>query len=1636
MTEVRSRLVIEISAENARRNAEALGRELQNIERNGTYATTSMDNMSVAARKLAGHLTALVTIGSGIEKLDLYTNLENRLKLVTNSQIELNRATEDTFKIAQRTGSAWDSAAQVYQRFANNARTLGLNMQHTARLTETVSKAVAISGASTASADAALTQFGQALASGTLRGEELNSVMEQTPGLAQAIAEGMGITVGELRKVAATGAITSEALVRALDKAKDSVDNLFSKTDFTIGQSFTMLNNELTKFVGEAGKGSGATKAISESVQTLAKNLETVTDVLMIGGAYYAGTYIPAIYKAVAAQANKIQSTMASIKAEEDANALRLRTTQAELNAAQAEMTRARDAIVAAEEKVRAEQMKANAVIASAQAEVAAQREVIASKIAAKQATIAEIAAERAVAKQRIDSALSTADRTAAIAKNTELKQAQALATRQLNTLESKLASTTIENSPKVIAANQSVNAAKQAQVAVTNAQTASTERLTVATSECRVAQDALTGGQLRIRAMASGLLGVLGGPAGLAGMAVAVGASMLLMSSNTDEATQSLAEQKKTVGELADAYNKLSTAQLYEEQKKLQKEAEKAKDAMELALTSAQSIAPNVPTMGATPKEIQQNLDFKKTLDQIQQGTLSVVDAQRQMQKQGFSKDQINDAAEAFSRFSENKDNFHKLTIDLDMVNARIKTSNGLYDEGASQAENYRAEISRVDKAYDTSNTALLTFAQGLMDVSEHQGTSTKQLNTARDALEKYSKGQGKASDLAIIFNKNLKISPENTKTFVDQAKETDKLKTEQTNLNKQLEQTNKQQAEYEKHHQSYISQAQEKKEAIEQQTTAQQNLNKAMRESADKDIGKLNLQIRNEAYNGGSEHGQRWLKFLDKFKSDNKLDQSKVLTDDQKKIATELFLKQEQLYAVEQKNTTELDKQKKLREDAQKIAEKTIKSRTVDSVIGRGEGNYNSYNRGKAGDSTGNPLGLNLQNMTVAQVRALQKKGSVMAVGKYQTIPSTLQGAIDSGVIQQSERFTAELQERIVRQYLLTAKKGRNNIEDYIKGKSDNLTAANIDLSKEFASVENPLTGKSNYAGKGGNKASISAKQAQDALKASRELYAQAIASGKSAKQAWQEAFNSSISFVDGSQQQKDLLGYVKEFEDAEKKRIEIRKLYESKELKDLADHTQKLKDIQENFGDSNEGRKLTDAENNRFTSQQELTKLKREYDLKSFKMTEDQKLVYSIQIQQKDIEASTELNDTQKTEAIDALKYKFNYELTQIDLLKRERLLAAQEAAGKENEFIVARYKLERDKLKEVQGIDEDELQIRKALLEQQQSKTLGKDVEDNAKQWSSMKRGFTGISDGQFTSISDSTREKTKVNDDFKKSRLTFVDNDESQKTDDVQSLYDQQLISLQEFEDAKTEITQQAAEQRAQIEQDAQETQAQIDKDAQERTLQTKLMYGEQIFGSMTEMLKASGDDQSAIYKTMFATEKAFAIASAAVQIPDAISKALNNPYPLNLVAMANVASLGATVVSNISAVSAGFKTGGYTGDGGVNDVAGVVHGKEFVLTAEATQRVGVNALNAINNGADIRSAQQAQQTASVIKENGTNINIHNHANANVGAQRNSDGSVSIQVVEKMLKQSWSKLGDANSHESKQMSRNTGAGRIR
>lgn len=316
MTEQTSRLVIEISSEQAKKNAEELSKELVKIFTGGEKASDStsklgktiqvtsnitqnfnttvnnttkavekqtqelakqekqVEKTGLAFKQFASFVAGYVTIAGTISKADNYTEIQNRLKLVTKGQNELNQAMQDTFAIAQNTGSSWDGAVQVYQVFAKNAKQLGLNLKETAQLTDTVSKAVAISGASAQAAEAALVQFGQAIGSSVLRGDELNSILEQAPGLADAIAKGLGVTTSQLRTMGAAGQLTGEKVVEALQKASASVDELYGKTNKTIAASLTTLSNALTKYIGETANAGGSAKLLSDGILSISKNFE------------------------------------------------------------------------------------------------------------------------------------------------------------------------------------------------------------------------------------------------------------------------------------------------------------------------------------------------------------------------------------------------------------------------------------------------------------------------------------------------------------------------------------------------------------------------------------------------------------------------------------------------------------------------------------------------------------------------------------------------------------------------------------------------------------------------------------------------------------------------------------------------------------------------------------------------------------------------------------------------------------------------------------------------------------------------------------------------------------------------------------------------------------------------------------------------------------------------------------------------------------------------------------------------------------------------------------------------------------------------------------------------------------------
>ncbi|MGC6407554.1 tape measure protein [Bisgaard Taxon 45] len=253
---------------------------------------SGVTNLENATAKLGTLFkTALGTAVSGqvLKFADSYTELQNRMRLVTDSQYTMIASTQSVFDISLKTNQSVSATAEVYQRFAKNAGVLGISLSEVAELTETVSKTVAMSGASTASAEAALMQFGQALASGELRGAELNSVMEQNPPLAQAIADGLGVTVGQLKEMGKNGELEIGKVVKALQKVKSQVDADFDKRVKTLSMSFTNLETSFIKFIGEANQATGVTQKLAEGVEFIAENIGTLLPLALSLGTAFSG---------------------------------------------------------------------------------------------------------------------------------------------------------------------------------------------------------------------------------------------------------------------------------------------------------------------------------------------------------------------------------------------------------------------------------------------------------------------------------------------------------------------------------------------------------------------------------------------------------------------------------------------------------------------------------------------------------------------------------------------------------------------------------------------------------------------------------------------------------------------------------------------------------------------------------------------------------------------------------------------------------------------------------------------------------------------------------------------------------------------------------------------------------------------------------------------------------------------------------------------------------------------------------------------------------------------------------------------------------------------------------------------------
>lgn len=230
-------------------------------------------------QRVASSALAFAGIGLGVAELiklaDAYGQMNSRLRLATQFSGDFAQVQQLLRQTATETRSDLKGLVDLFNLVSPSLKGITRDGAATVGVLKTISQAIALSGATTEGAQAALHQLGKGFASGVLRGEELNSVMEQTPALAQALADGLGVSRGALHQMGEEGKLTAEVIANALQKSAAQVNEDFSKMPMTVGQSLTVLRNEFMMFVGATDDASSGTSVLSQGVLAVADEFRT-----------------------------------------------------------------------------------------------------------------------------------------------------------------------------------------------------------------------------------------------------------------------------------------------------------------------------------------------------------------------------------------------------------------------------------------------------------------------------------------------------------------------------------------------------------------------------------------------------------------------------------------------------------------------------------------------------------------------------------------------------------------------------------------------------------------------------------------------------------------------------------------------------------------------------------------------------------------------------------------------------------------------------------------------------------------------------------------------------------------------------------------------------------------------------------------------------------------------------------------------------------------------------------------------------------------------------------------------------------------------------------------------------------------
>lgn len=219
-------------------------------------------------------------VKKGMDLADTYTNTNARLGMITNSLAEQRSLQNDIFAAANRARGSYTEMASAASKMRMLAGDSFGSNQEAVAFTELLTKSLKVSGAGTAEQNSAFLQISQAMAAGRLQGDEFRSVMENAPMVADAIAQYMGKSKGELKELSSQGLITADIVKNAMFQAAGDIEDRFSSMPMTFADVWQRIKNDGAQAFGGVFDKANAILN-SAGVQTALNNL--------IGLIYWAG---------------------------------------------------------------------------------------------------------------------------------------------------------------------------------------------------------------------------------------------------------------------------------------------------------------------------------------------------------------------------------------------------------------------------------------------------------------------------------------------------------------------------------------------------------------------------------------------------------------------------------------------------------------------------------------------------------------------------------------------------------------------------------------------------------------------------------------------------------------------------------------------------------------------------------------------------------------------------------------------------------------------------------------------------------------------------------------------------------------------------------------------------------------------------------------------------------------------------------------------------------------------------------------------------------------------------------------------------------------------------------------------------